>query len=229
MADSKTVARRTIRGCCKSNENVFFTGKSSDWTSEFVEKRRKALLTNADTSESGSHRWPSPRCPREAPSNGSGQSPARRGKHQMPERVPRPLQADELRKSHRPMQDRPRNALRAGNDDGGGRGSDAAGNQLPRPGRRPPPKPSRTPDRIQGNREARSSRNRNRHIAQEERQTPKGLRQKPPQTWQRRQPVATLTTFSSRTFEIVAEKKEKAGGVLLSHGRVPHYPRRWGP
>ena len=24
------------------------------------------------------------------------------------------------------------------------------------------------------------------------------------------------------------EGKKRAGGVLLSHGRVPHYPRRWG-
>ena len=23
--------------------------------------------------------------------------------------------------------------------------------------------------------------------------------------------------------------EKKAGGVLLSHGRVPHYPRRWSP
>ena len=26
----------------------------------------------------------------------------------------------------------------------------------------------------------------------------------------------------------VKEKRKRAGGVLLSHGRVPHYPRRWG-
>ena len=32
-----------------------------------------------------------------------------------------------------------------------------------------------------------------------------------------------------RTATRVQRAKKRAGGVLLSHGRVPHYPRRWSP
>ena len=34
---------------------------------------------------------------------------------------------------------------------------------------------------------------------------------------------------SKRSHLMMREKEKRAGSVLLSHGRVPHYPRRWSP
>ena len=42
-------------------------------------------------------------------------------------------------------------------------------------------------------------------------------------------PFVSSKALQALFLFFAAAKIKKAGDVLLSHGRVPHYPRRWGP
>ena len=41
--------------------------------------------------------------------------------------------------------------------------------------------------------------------------------------------LLAIRASNSRGPRFFAGQKKRAGSVLLSHGRVPHYPRRWSP